>query len=449
MKKLSSLILITLFSAAVFAQGSASSDTLHLSLQQCLDYAYEHQNDLKNARLDAEISHRKTQEYTGLALPQVNASLDFTDFLKLPTSLIPAEFFGGEPGTFVPLQFGTQYNATIGANARQLVFDGRYFLGLKASRALSDLQQKNVERSKIDATEAVMKAYLTALITFKRAGQLDVNIESFKKTYDNTQALYKSGFVEKLDVDRIAVNYNNLLTEKEKTDKFKVITMYTLKFQMGMDVNQPITLTDSLREADFESVLQNAATPDLNNRIEYQMLQTSKSLSRMNLQQYQYGYLPSLYAIGSVNWQAQRNKFDFFQGGDWFNTAIIGFTLSVPVFDGLQKARQIQESRLSIEKDDNNILNFQNAMNFQVTSAKVNMQNAIQDLAVQKNNLDLASEIKNISQKKFELGVGTSLEITDAQTSFKDAQTNYLNALYDAWVARLDLEKSLGTLGNK
>ncbi|HYV93606.1 MAG TPA: TolC family protein [Chitinophagales bacterium] len=445
MKKLSFSILFFLSSAIVFAQ-SATTDTVHMGLQQCLDYAYEHQNDMKNAQLDAEISQRRSQEYTGIGLPQVSGKADFTDFLKLPTSLIPAEFFGGEPGTFVPLQFGTQYNATIGATAQQLVFDGRYFLGLKATKALSDLGQKNVKRTKIETAEGVMKAYLTTLITFKRAEELNVNIASFKQTYDNTQALYKSGFVEKIDVDRIAVSYNNLLAEKERTDKFKVLSIYTLKFQMGMDVNQPLALTDTLREADFQSVLQNAATPDINNRIEYQMLLTSKSLAKMNMQQYRFGYLPSLYAIGSVNWQAQRNKFDFFQGGDWYNTAFVGFTLNVPIFDGFQKARQIQQAKLGMQQNENNILNFQNAMNLQVTSAKASMQNAIQALIVQKSNLDLANEIKTISKKKFELGVGTSLEVTDAETSFKDAQTNYLNALYDAWVARLDLEKSLGTL---
>lgn len=446
MKTFSFLTVILLISAIAFSQ-SASTDTMSMSLQQCLDYAYGHQNDLKNAELDAEISHRHSQEVTGLGFPQISAKADFTDFLKLPTSLIPAEFFGGEPGTYVPVQFGTQYNVSAGATAQQLVFDGRYFLGLKAARALSDLSKKSIQRSRIETTDAVLKAYLTALITLKRADELEVNIESFKKTYDNTRALYESGFVEKLDVDRIAVNYNNLITEKEKTDKFKVLTVYTLKFQMGMDVNQPIALTDTLGETDFESVLQNASTPDINNRIEYQMLLTSKSLSKMNLQQYQFGYLPSLYAFGSVDWQAQRNEFDFFQGGDWYNTAIIGLTLNVPIFDGLQKARQIQQAKLSMQKDDNNILNFQNAMNLQVTSAKASLQNAIQDLKIQKNNLDLAGEIKTISQKKFELGVGSSLEITDAETSFKDAQTNYLDALYDAWVARIDLEKSLGTLG--
>jgi outer membrane protein TolC len=169
----------------------------------------------------------------------------------------------------------------------------------------------------------------------------------------------------------------------------------------------------------------------------------------MNIKQYQIGYLPSLYAIGSYSYQAQVNNFDLLPSSTWYNTAFIGFTLNVPIFDGLQKARQIQQGKLSLQKNENDILNFQNTMNLQVTTAKTNLENAIATLNVQRSNQDLANEIVTISRKKFELGVGTSLEVTDAETQFKDAQINYLNSLYDAWVAKIDLDKSLGILGNQ
>ncbi len=446
MKKLSVLLPGLMIVLRGFSQSAGVTDTMRMTMEQCVAYALQNENSVKNAMLDAEISHRKTQEYTGIALPQISGTVEFTDFLKLPTSLIPAEFFGGEPGTFEAIQFGTQYNINAGATASQLVFDGRYFLGLKAARALSELDKKNVQRTKTDIKESVMKAYLAALITTKREDQLNTSIASFKKTYDDTKAFYKNGFVEKVDVDRLAVQYNNLLAEKEKIDKLNSLGIYMLKFQMGMDVNQPVILSDSLREADFQSLLQNAGTPDIKNRIEYQMLQTSQVLAEMNIKQYQLGYVPTLYAIGSLSYSAQRNEFDFFQGGDWFNTTFVGLTLNVPIFDGMQKARQVQQGKLSLQKTQNDIANFQNAMNLQIVSAKTSMQNAIASLNVQRSNVELAEEIVKISRKKFELGVGASLEVTDAEASFKDAQTNYLNALYDAWVAKIELDKALGIL---
>ena len=451
--KILSVISLFLLSA-MFVQGQSSSnssaktDTMRMTWQQSVDYALQNQVAMKNSRLDADISHRQTQEYTGLALPQVSGTFDFADYLKLPTTLIPAEFAGGDKNDPpIALQFGTQYNGTAQLRLSQLIVDGRYFLGLKASRAYADLSIKKVQQTEIETREKVMKAYLSALIAAKRAEQLEVNIKSFKKTYDDTREIYKSGFVEKVDVDRIAVGYNNLLAEKDNVNEYVVISIYMLKFQMGMDVNQPLILTDSLREADFQSVLQNAAAPDINNRIEYQMLLTSRSLSEMNVKRYQYGYIPTLYGIGSYSYQAQVNQFDLLPSSTWYNTAFIGFNFTLPIFDGLQKARQVQQARLSLTQTENNIFDFQNAMSLQVASAKTSMQNAIEGLNVQKSNLELAQEIVTISRKKFELGAGTSIEVTDAEASLKDSQTNYLNALYDAWVARIDLEKALGTLG--
>jgi outer membrane protein TolC len=445
MKLRMTLLMMCLAVLPAIAQ-PVNTDTMRVSLQQAVDYALTNQTAVKNAQLDAEISQRQSQEYTGIALPQINGTFDFSDYLKLPTSLIPAEFFGGEPGTYVPIQFGTQYNGTASLNASQLVFDGRYFLGLKATRALAELAQKSVTRTQIETRESVLKAYLAVLIADERSSQLSANITRFKKTLDDSKAFYEAGFVEKIDVDRLTVSYNNLLAEKTKVNELQALSMYLLKFQMGLDVSQPLALTDTLRETDFETILQSAAKPDINNRIEYQILLNSKSLNEMNIKQYKVGYLPTLYAVAGYSYQAQVNEFDLIPSSTWYNTSFIGFNLNIPIFDGLQKARAIQQGKLKLQKTENDILNFNNVMNLQVASAKTGMQNAITSLEVQKSNLELAQDIVSISRKKLEAGVGSTLEVTDAETSLKDAQTNYLSALYDAWIARIDLSKALGTL---
>lgn len=166
----------------------------------------------------------------------------------------------------------------------------------------------------------------------------------------------------------------------------------------------------------------------------------------MNIKQYQLGYLPSLYAVGGYSFQAQVNQFDLLPSSEWYNTAFIGFSFNLPIFDGLQKARQIQQGKLELMKRDNNLVNFQNSMNLEVANAKSNLENAISTLETQRSNQELANEIVTISRKKFEMGVGSSLEVTDAETSLKESQNNYLSALYDAWAARIDLEVALGTL---
>ncbi|MBA3648931.1 MAG: TolC family protein [Chitinophagales bacterium] len=450
MKTCITLLLSVIFRIANAQQATdLKPDTLRMSVQECVDYALQHQHNVKNTRLDAEIAKRKTQEYTGLSLPQINGSLEFTDFLKLPTSLIPGEFFGGEAGTFIPVKFGTQYNVTAGAQASQLIFDGRYFLGLKASRALADQAQLAVTGSEIDVVNTVMKAYLSTLINVERVKQLDANIDRLQKIFHDTKAQFEAGFVEKLDVDRISVSYNNLLTERDNVRNSIALSYYLLKYNMGMNGNDGLLLTDSIREDDFQSVLQNAGTSDLNNRIEYQQLLTGLALSEMNVKQYKLEYLPTLYGFASLSYQAQREKLNFFNNEAWYPTGIAGFKLSLPIFDGLQKARQLQQAKLSVEKTNNDIEDFKNAVSLQVASAKTSLQNAISSLNTQRTNLDLAKEVVDISRKKFDQGVGSSLEVTNGESSLREAQVNYLNALYDAWVARIDLQKSLGTLYKK
>lgn len=438
-------------SAGAQQTSAVKPDTLRMSVQQCIQYAIDHQKDVKNSRLDAEIARRTSQEYTGQALPQISGSIDFVDYLKLPVSLIPAQFIDptAEPGTFIPIKFGTQYNMTIGAQAQQLILDGRYFLGLKATRALADQAALTVTSTEIDAVDNVMKNYLAALVSSERLKQLEANISRLEKTLHDTKAQYDNGFVEKVDVDRISVNYNNLLTQRDNVRNVIVLSYLQLKYNMGMNANDVLMLTDSIREDNFEAVLQNAGQPDLNNRIEYQQLLTGHSLAEMNVKQYNLEYLPTLYGNAGLSYQAQREEFNFLGSGAWYPTGYVGLKLAVPIFDGLQKARKIQEAKLGVQQSDNNIADFRNAMELQVTGAKTGLENAISSLNTQRANLDLAKEVENISTKKFNAGVGSSLEVTVSESGLTEAQVNYLNALYDAWVAKIDLQKALGTLYKK
>jgi outer membrane protein len=445
------ILFLFAFSQTIFAQQtdtarmSVRTDTLHMNMQQCVDYALDHQIAVRNALLDEQISQRNSQSQLAEGLPQINTSFNFQDYLHLPTTLIPAEFLGGEPGTFVPIQFGTQYNAIAAISGSQLIFDGRYFLGLKATRTLEDLSMKTTTQTKIQTMDSVEKAYLRALISSVRIQQIDNSLANIKRTFDDTKALYQSGMVEKLDVDRINVTYNNLLVQRDQTIKFVQLSMLDLKYMMGLDVNQPLVLTDSIREANFQDILQNAMVPNVENRIEYQSLQTSISLDEMNVKQYKVGYYPTLYLNGEWDYAAQRNEFDFFHGGTWYRTTYLGLKLNLPIFDGLKKAREIQSAKLSMQKDQNIKEEFTNSMNLQVAAAKAGLQNAISALGTQRSNLDLAQEVSDLSRKKYQQGVGSSLDVTDAESSLRDSQINYLNALYQAWVAAIDLEVALGT----
>lgn len=449
-------------------------NTISLSLNQAIDYALNHNSTVLNAKIEEDIYHRKVQEYQGIGLPQINASGSGQYFINIPTTLLPNFIEGPVYGILYqnglvgsipetnssrfPVQFGTKYNLSGSIDASQLIFDGQFFVGLQAQRTLLALTAKNVTRTKVETIVSVSKAYYGSLLANKQLELLQANVQRLKKLYDDTKALYENGFVEKLDFDRVSVTYNNILTEQEKVERLVSISLMALKYQMGMDVNTPIELTDTINDGDFESILQSGSfNPD--NRIEYQMMKSQVYLYQLDKKRNTFAYLPSLVAFGSYGYQALGDTFNFFKKANygyingnyqkidrWFPTTVVGLKLSVPIFDGLQKQRRWQQAYLNKQKTENDLANLTNAIQLEVNNSKITLTNANANLANQKKNMELAEAVYNTAKIKYEQGIGSSLELINAQTDLKTAQTNYLSALYDATIAKIDYQKSTGII---
>lgn len=416
------------------------------SLQQAIEYAYKNSPNNLNAQNDVLMANYKRKEILGIAMPQINGSVDFKDFLQIPTSLLPGQIFGAPAGTFIPVKFGTKYQASIGASASLLVFSADYIVGLKATKEYINLMNINVTRNKTETVSGVSKAYYGVLVNRERVKLFDINLEKLSKLLNDTKALNKQGFVEQIDVERLEVTYNNLITEKQKIENLITLSENVLKFQMGYTGNDNINLTDSLN-IDEKAENINVSKIELTKRAEYQLLEIQQNLYSINVKRLQYGYLPSLIAYGSLSYSGQRNQFDFFDTKkDWFPTGLIGGTLSLNLFDGLQRHYKIQQAKLDFKKGENSLKNFQLAVELETSSAIVNYNNAISSLQVQKRNLELAKNIYNVAQKKYEQGVGSNLEMINAQSSFKESQTNYFNAVYDMLVYKTDYLKATGSL---
>jgi outer membrane protein TolC len=437
-----SLAAVLLAQAPAFGQGADSSYSF--TLKQAIDYAVTHQSAVVNAGIDEQIARQKVNEIRGIGLPQVNGSADINNFLSLPTQLIPGEFFGGAPGSFIPVQFGTKYNANAGLQVSQLVFDGSYIVGLQATKAYLDLAKKVTTRTKIETVDQVTKTYYSILINKENAALLDSNILTLRKLYDQTKALNEAGFAEKLDVDRLEVAVTNIEVMRAQVQAGLSVLYQVLKLQMGMPVTAQLTLTDRLPQT-FENP--DAPVSDPASRIEYSMLESQRKLLQLDLKRHKYGYFPSLAAFGSLSYAAQRNEFDFFKSdGKWFETSLIGAKLTVPIFDGLQKHARIQQAKLSLQKVDNDITNVRNAITFSVNSASIQYNNAYKTLEMQRKNLQLAREVIRVTQVKYNEGVGSNIEVLNAETSLREAQANYFRSLSDLINARIDLQKAQGTL---
>jgi outer membrane protein len=440
------LLLITMQG---FAQQKADS-IFHLSIQQCIQYALANQPNVRVAKYEVGKADAKVKEIRGIGLPQITGSISVLDYLQIPTTLIPAQFFGGPAGTFEPLQFGTQYSATGEIDGSQILFDGSYLVGLEAVKTYKDLSTQSLTLANIQAIAAVEKAYYYALVNNWKLQMTTADANRLKKLMDETEKMYQAGFTQKVDFDRIKVNYNNVKTLETTMSKFLTLSYKSLKFQMGMPVKDSITLTDSLQNTPINPDLSADTSFKASNRIEYAIAQTNLYGSRLQVRKDRYGYFPSLVLIGSVNKVNQGETTDFFNGSQpWYPTAIIGLKMSIPIFDGLQKNYRTQEDKYTMQESELQLSTLKESISLEISTSSTNLENALEDLKNQKENMQLAQSVEHDTKIQYEAGTGSNLEVVDAETSLTEAETNYYNSLYNALVANVDYQQAKGTLLKK
>lgn len=445
MIKLNSYTLLISLSVILFQSKAQETKSNTFSLQQSIDYAYKNSPNYLNTQNDVLMAKYKRKEVLGMAMPQITASVDMKNFLEIPSSVVPGQFFGGPEGSFAAVKFGTTFQTQTGASASLLVFSADYLIGLKATKEYIDLMNINVTRGKTELVSQVSKAYYSVLVNKERIKVLDANMIKLEKLLNDTKAFNKQGFVEQIDVDRLEVAFNNLTTEKQKIERLISLSENVLKFQMGYVGTDNLVLTDSLSITDNTEI--SVSKIDVAKRTEYQLLESQQRLNTINVKRLQFGYLPTLVAYGNIAANGFGNDLKYVGYiNKYFQTRLIGATLSLNVFDGFQRHYRIQQAKLDFKKGENNLKNLQLAIELEGASAVVNYNNAVSSLQVQKRNLELSKSIYNVAQKKYEQGVGSNLEVINAQTSLKESETNYFNAVYDLMVYKVDYLKATGVL---
>ncbi|UZR95105.1 TolC family protein [Chondrinema litorale] len=446
------LLFCLLLTHLTFSQDNDNSTAY--SLEECVTFALQNAVAIKNAYIDMQSADASVNEIRADGLPQITGQVQFIDNYNLQKTLLPENFFDpeGSESVLVPVQLGVRFSGNVGVTLNQLIFDGTFFLGLKAAKTYKELAQKNMERSKIETVEAVTKAYYNALISEERLKLAEENYNRLDTLLRQTTAMFENGFSEKIDVDRIRVNMNNVKSQLANIEQMNQVSLILLKFQMGMKVSDPITLEGKISDVKDE-FLQIDGREDINynNRIEYSINQTQIELDKLNIKRYNVGYLPSLYAFAGIgaNSGAQEisNLMNF--GDYWFSNGNYGFTLSIPIFDGLRKKYQIEQARLTLLKSENNSWNIENMIETELAQAQIALESNITILNSERDNMELADEIYRVSNIKYQEGVGSSFELVDAETSLTQAQTNYYNALYNALIAKIDYLKAIGELGSE
>jgi outer membrane protein TolC len=439
-------LLVLCLTALVSSTNAQTTSRHEFTIQQAVDYAHKNNVQVKNALLGIQLQKESNREITAAALPNLSGTIGITDYIDIPTSLIPGEVFGQPAGTYIPVKFGTKYNSNAGLQLQQTLFDGQVFVGLQARATSVQFQIKNAEVTEEAIKTNIYKIYYQLVASKTQIDILDANIDRLNKLDHDTKEIYKNGLAEKLDVDKISVQITNLQTEKEKALNSINIGYLGLKTLLGMPIKDTLVLLDKISEEQLKGDIAKENGFQYADRKEFQYLGLAKKLNEYNIKRYQLSYFPTLSLNGVYTKNAQRNSFNFTGSGDWFTTSYIGLNLSVPIFSGFAKDSRVKQARITLKQTENQIDDLKLSIENEVEQAKINFKSALTSMDYQKKNMQLAETVYAQTKKKYEVGTGSNTEISAAQTDLITAQNNYINALYSAIISRIDYLKATGKL---
>ncbi|PRY29264.1 outer membrane protein TolC [Spirosoma oryzae] len=445
-KRIILCLLLALLMPTVRAQLAPPSDGF--TLAQCVAYARANNPNIKIARINEQISGVQVKQVIGQNLPQVGISGSVIDNYKLPVQLLPAQFFGGAPGEFVPLRFGTQYSTTLTGRVDQKLFDPTLGLALKAAKLQITLQSKVTLQAEQTQAYNVAQAYYQALVIDLQRRLITRNLGSSDTLMRQELVRLKNGTTREIDFGRIQLNRNNLQSQLEQTNRNFSQALNRLKFQMGMPIDQPL----SLQALEIENELQVVELVETNanfveNRPDFQQLLINTQLANLNREANNRGYLPSFGLYTTYGTNAQRESFNFLNNGlPWFQSGAVGVTMSWNLFDGNQRRYRDQENRLNLETLRLQQILTRESAQLNLSNAQVSYQNLVSDIQRERDNITLAQRILTVTELEYKEGIATSVTLIDSKDALTTAQNNLANKLISLYQARLDYENAQGTI---
>jgi len=443
--KFKELIFLTLFSAI-------SSFYLHaqkpLTLKECINYSITNNSNIKIAGYDVTMSQKKVDEQKGTMLPQVDGYGSYTYNLKLSTTVLPGEIVG-EPGTQVPVTMGTKHNLSGSLQLTQKIFDPTFGIALNAAKISKQLSEQTLTKTSEQTAYNISITYYQTLVIEKQMNSLRATLVASEKSLESTELKYKNGMAKKVDVDKIRVSYNNTKSQLQQSELSYNQSLNTLKYEMGMPVDSTIILLDTVLTINIQPIEFQPDSFSVRNHIDYQLQKTNLSIYEMDKKRNKAGYLPSLSFNANYGYNAMRNNFNFVTiGGEWYPGSSLGATLKVPIFDGFQRKAKIAQSSLNIEKSKENIRLTEQSIKVELSNSEIQYSNAVDNIRNEKDNLDLAENVYKITQLEYQQGAGSSLDLVQAESSYRESLNNYYNKLLNLYIAKINLEQSKGTLMN-
>ncbi len=439
------LIIFLIFSSLGFSQ----EEEYRFTLQEAIDYALENNRASKNATRKIEVAEKRKWETTATGLPQLNANIDYQNFLKQQVSVIPAEFFGGQPGDFAKVIFGTKQNANATATLSQLLFDGSYLVGLQSAKVFLEISKNAKEKTDLEIRKATINAYGNVLLANESMSVLQRNITVLEKNLFDVTKIYENGLEEEESVEQLKLTLQGLQSRLQNTIRLRDLAYKMFNITIGRPIEATSILTENLNALTSQNVVLSLleADEEVESTIDYKIANNDKTAKGLLLKLEKSKYLPRLNAFLNGGYSAFNEKFVFLnKDTKWFGSSLFGVSLNVPIFSSGMKRAATQRAKINLEIAEENLTETEQKIKLEISAAKSSYQFSIEDYNNKKENLGLAERIEKKNQIKFFEGLGSSFELRQAQTQLYSAQNELLQAMLDVITKKSELETVLNEI---
>ena len=418
-------------------------------LQDAVDYALQHNTNIKKAQNNVLKAKKKVWETTAMGFPQIDGTASYQKFIKQPVNLLPARIMNPQapPDTYIPIKFGTEQNMKWSATLKQLIFSGSYLVGLQSSRTFKKISENAEIKTRQKIKELVVNAYGNAILTDESIKIMQHNVDVVKQNLFEVKQMFKNGLVEETDVEQMQITLSNLENQLDYLQRMKKVAYQMLNFTLGRPVDAPLELTDNIAKLKDNGMtldlLEKEFNPDKN--IDYQIAKNQTKAKELQVKFEKSKALPSIAAFVNYGKNAYNNDFKFFDDTqNWYEQSLFGISINVPIFSSFARSARVRQAKLDLENAQNDLTDKAKELQLKYNKARNDYEHSFKNYDIAKANLKLAEKIEHKEQIKYKEGVGNSFQLNQARMQLYQAQQQYLQSIIDIINKKIVLENILG-----
>jgi len=416
------------------------------SVSEAQEYGSKNNTEIRNALLDVKYAKKQIKETRAIGLPHLNAELQWQKFIDIPTSIVPANAFNpnAPANEIMEMKMGMEQNVTAAITASQLIFDGSYIIGLKAATTFKKMAEHKMNLTNQQIKDSIAIAYYNVLIINENKKFLKSIVEVHQQILKELQATHKQGFIEDIEVDRMAIIVSTMKIQAEEVKRFSEISYMMLKMMLNIPFDEELILTDSLDNLLAKGTDLQLQEATIENRFEYKMSEAQTTLMKLDLIRYKTAWIPSIAAFGAYSENAMRNEFNFTNDGSWYPTKMIGIKASMPIFNGFSGSALTQKAKIKHLQSLNDLEHTRQALVLDYKSSESAYLTALSSKKNQENNLRLYKKIYLKTLAKYKEGLVGSSEVATGGADYLQAQTDYSKSIQQLLITKMKYNRTLG-----